>query len=42
VVNLLRGLWVGEAWSAHLLNVGVLVGMLVLGIVISLRTFRWE
>ena len=42
VVNLLRGLWQGEAWSAHLLNVGVLAGMLVLGIIISLRTFRWE
>ncbi|HEY4691970.1 MAG TPA: ABC transporter permease [Bellilinea sp.] len=42
VVNLLRGLWMGENWSAHLLNVGVLVGMLVLGVVISLRTFRWE
>ena len=42
VVNLLRGLWVGEAWSAHLLNVGVLVGMLILGVIISTKTFRWE
>jgi ABC-2 type transport system permease protein len=42
VVNLLRGLWIGEAWSQHLLDVGVLTGMLVLGIIISVKTFRWE
>jgi len=42
VVNLLRGLWVGEAWGAHLLDVGVLVGMLILGVIISTKTFRWE
>lgn len=42
VVNLLRGLWVGEAWSAHLLDVGVLLGMLLLGVIISAKTFRWE
>jgi ABC-2 type transport system permease protein len=42
VVNLLRGLWVGEAWGSHLLDVGVLAGMLVLGVIISAKTFRWE
>jgi ABC-2 type transport system permease protein len=42
VVNLLRGLWFGEAWSSHLLDVGVLAGMLILGVVISMKTFRWE
>ena len=42
VVNLLRGLWVGEAWSKHLLDVGVLSGMLILGIIVSVKTFRWE
>ncbi len=42
VVNLLRGLWVGESWGPHLLDVGVLVGMLLIGIIISTRTFRWE
>ena len=42
VVNLLRGLWVGDAWGAHLLDVGVLVGMLILGVFISTKTFRWE
>jgi len=42
VVLLLRGLWVGDAWSEHLVNVGVLVGMLVVGAVVSAKTFRWE
>lgn len=42
VVNLLRGLWVGEAWSKHWLEVGVLAGILIVGIVISAITFRWE
>jgi ABC-2 type transport system permease protein len=42
VVNLLRGLWVGEPWSKHLLDVGVLLAMLLLGVLISVKTFRWE
>jgi ABC-2 type transport system permease protein len=42
VVNLLGGLWAGEAWGNHLLDVGVLAGMLVVGILVSVKTFRWE
>ena len=42
VVNLLRGLWVGQSWGSHLLDVGVLIGMLVLGVIVSAKTFRWE
>ncbi len=42
VVNLLRGLWAGASWGNHLLDVGVLVGMLLVGIIISVKTFRWE
>ena len=42
VVNLLRGLWIGESWSQHLLDVGVLTAILIVGIVISTKTFRWE
>ena len=42
VVNLLRGLWAGEPWGQHLLDAGVLAGMLVLGVLISAKTFRWE
>ena len=42
VVNLLRGLWIGQSWGYHLLDVGVLAGMLILGIIISVKIFRWE
>lgn len=42
VVNLLRGLWIGEAWGRHLLDVGVLVAMLVVGVLVSVKLFRWE
>lgn len=42
VVNLLRGLWIGDPWSSHLLDVGVLTGILILGVVVSVFTFRWE
>ena len=42
VVNLLRGLWIGEPWSKHLLNIGVLAGMLIVGVIVSAKTFRWE
>jgi ABC-2 type transport system permease protein len=42
VVNLLRGLWIGETWGDHLLDVSVLIGMLFLGIIVSVKTFRWE
>jgi ABC-2 type transport system permease protein len=42
VVNLLQGLWIGESWGSHLLDVGVLVGMLAAGVFISVKLFRWE
>jgi len=42
VVNLLRGLWIGEVWSQHITEVIVLAVMLVIGILISVKTFRWE
>jgi len=42
VVTLLRGLWIGETWGSHMLDVAVLAGILVLGVVISTFTFRWE
>ena len=42
VVNLLQGLWIGEPWSSHLLDICVLVGILLLGILITAKTFRWE
>jgi len=42
VVTLLRGLWIGDAWSQHLTEVIVLAGLLVLGVLVSIKTFRWE
>jgi ABC-2 type transport system permease protein len=42
VVNLLRGLWVGETWSQHTTDVIVLAAMLVVGVLVSVKLFRWE
>jgi ABC-2 type transport system permease protein len=42
VVTLLRGLWTGDAWNQHVTEVIVLSGMLVVGVLISAKTFRWE
>ena len=42
VVTLLRGLWIGEAWNQHTTEVIVLISMLVFGVLISAKTFRWE
>jgi ABC-2 type transport system permease protein len=42
VIQLLQGLWFGEPWRTHLTQVAVLVTMLVVGVVLSAKTFRWE
>ena len=42
VVTLLQGLWFGDPLGKHLLEVGVLTGLLVLGVAISAKAFRWE
>ncbi|MCG8607605.1 ABC transporter permease [bacterium] len=42
VVNLLRGLWIGESWSQHWLEVAVLFGLMIIGVAISAKTFRWK
>jgi ABC-2 type transport system permease protein len=42
VVTLLRGLWMGGAVGDHLLEVGILSALLIISIVISAKTFRWE
>lgn len=41
-VSLLRGIWIGEGWVAHLSDVGVLVGIFVVCTALSTRVFRWE
>lgn len=42
VVNLLRGLWIGDSWNQHNSDLLVLVGILLLGIILSYFSFRWE
>ena len=42
VVSLLRGIWVGEPWSAHLGDVAALVIVAVIGVLLSAKFFRWE
>ncbi|MEA3453950.1 MAG: ABC transporter permease [Candidatus Caldatribacteriota bacterium] len=42
VVELLQGLWFGELWADHLSGVIILLGILIMGIVVSAKTFRWE
>jgi ABC-2 type transport system permease protein len=37
---LISDLWFGKGWS--LVSVAVLAGMLVIGIIVAARTFRWE
>jgi ABC-2 type transport system permease protein len=42
VVTLLRGLWIGETWGQHTTDAVVLAVLLVAGVLISVKTFRWE
>jgi ABC-2 type transport system permease protein len=42
VVSLLRGIWRGEGWVAHLGDVATLVLIFVICTAISARVFRWE
>ena len=40
--SLMRGIWVGEPWSAHLGDVAALAAIFVVCVAISARVFRWE
>jgi ABC-2 type transport system permease protein len=42
VVRLMRGLWFGDAFSAHWIEVGILAGITVAGGLLAARLFRWE
>jgi ABC-2 type transport system permease protein len=41
-VNLLQGIWMGDPWSAHLLDVAALVLFFLLFTALSAKIFRWE
>ena len=42
VVSLLRGIWVGEPWSAHFVDVAALILFFLLFTALSAKIFRWE
>jgi ABC-2 type transport system permease protein len=42
VVSLLQGIWIGEPWSAHLGDIGVLALVFVVCTALSSKVFRWE
>lgn len=42
VTTLLRGLWIGESLLQHLKEVAILLGIMIAGILISAKIFRWE
>jgi ABC-2 type transport system permease protein len=42
VTTLMRGLWIGQGLAEHIKEVVVLLGILVAGILISAKIFRWE
>ncbi|BCS33101.1 transport permease protein [Luteitalea sp. TBR-22] len=41
-VSLLRGVWRGDGWTAHLTEITVLTAMFLAGTAIAARVFRWE
>jgi ABC-2 type transport system permease protein len=41
-VSLLRGIWLGDAWTAHLWDLIGLALVFVICIALSTRVFRWE
>ena len=41
-VSLLRGIWHGEGWLAHIGDAGVLAVMFIACLALSTRVFRWE
>ena len=41
-VSLLKGIWRGEGWSAHLGDVAVLTATFLVLMAASSRVFRWE
>jgi ABC-2 type transport system permease protein len=42
VVNLMQGMWKGDAWSVHGSELIYLAVMFVVGLLVSAKTFRWE
>jgi ABC-2 type transport system permease protein len=41
-VSLLQGIWVGDAWSAHVGDIAALVAVFAICTALSAKIFRWE
>jgi ABC-2 type transport system permease protein len=41
-VSLMQGIWLGEPWSAHLVDVAALMIFFLVFTAISAKIFRWE
>lgn len=41
-VSLLKGIWAGEAWLAHVGDIAALIVSAVICVVLSAKVFRWE
>jgi len=41
-VSLMQGIWVGDAWSAHLGDIAALVVIFMACTALSAKVFRWE
>jgi ABC-2 type transport system permease protein len=41
-VNLLKGIWNGDGWLAHMGDVAAMTGLFLLCTVLSTKIFRWE
>ncbi len=42
VVNLIKGMWFGDPWNAHWLDVIVLLGVMIVCLGIASRLFKWK
>lgn len=42
VVTFIRGLWAGNSWAEHWIEIIVIMGLLIVGAAVSIKTFRWE
>ncbi|MBN1440940.1 MAG: ABC transporter permease, partial [Anaerolineales bacterium] len=42
VATLLQGMWRGDAWSQHQMEVLVLGAIMIVAGIVAVRVFRWE
>jgi len=42
VVELMQGMWFGHSWGSHTFDILILFGILIISVIISAFTFRWE